>query len=618
MFTPAGVDVIAQGAGSLIPTMGMSLLNLGRTSMVAVSTLSNAGDAAVQSAEQLKQIPPEQWGKDPAYQNLRDSGLSHRDAVNMLAPIYALPAQTVGAIAGAISGSTGLEKKLTQGAKRGLRASAGRFGAELAGEEVESLAPQFVGNVFANALDKNISPTEGLGRTAVETAFGSVPGAALAAIPSRQAAQQQRQQQQEELTQTPEELARQKGFLVSQTQLQKQQAQQEQPPADLGALGEARPGEDLQQTIAPKKEIPVPPASQVATEAIETPAEIPVKPQVDEAKVKALTEQLQAEKGYTAANARRIALARVLRGESKPKASITDITGEVPSKLGSWNNLLLQTTLDFQMQKPEALRNEPLIEAIQTEIAKRQQGQGAENVTEPITSTGGAGVSVAGRPSENIPPTGAGKTVKSRVVPTRQDVTGTIGGEATTPTTLTPEQIAKRDELLSKENMFMDEEPKEEPAPPVPPITQAEQHRATRPPYGEPQTPERKAFNQWEKEQTILDKEAKLEALQGRDESTIDWNSEWEGDTQVRSLADARAEIADLRKRYELPTPTLDVASQCTYTSTTAIDVQYATKYYGTRCGRVGCETSRARRTLWYTKVKRRCGTTACVCYCWC
>ena len=97
---------------------------------------------------------------------------------------------------------------------------------------------------------------------------------------------------------------------------------------------------------------------------------------------------------------------------------------------------------------------------------------------------------------------------------------------------------------------------KGEPAPPVPPITQAEQHRATRPPYGEPQTPERKAFNQWEKEQTILDKEAKLEALQGRDESTIDWNSEWEGDTQVRSLADARAEIADLRKRYELPTPT--------------------------------------------------------------
>jgi hypothetical protein len=514
MFSPAGVDIIAQGAGSVIPTMGMSLLNLGRTSMVAVSTLSNAGDAAVQSAEQLKQIPPEQWGKDPAYQNLRDSGLSHRDAVNMLAPIYALPAQTVGAIAGAISGSTGLEKKLTQGAKRGLRASAGRFGAELAGEEVESLAPQFVGNVFANALDKNISPTEGLGRTAVETAFGSVPGAALAAIPSRQAAQRQQQQQQEELTQTPEELARQKGFLVSQTQLQKQQAQQEQPSADLGALGEARPGEDLQQTVAPKKEIPVPPASQVATEAIETPAE----PQVDEAKVKALTEQLQAEKGYTAANARRIALARVLRGESKPKASITDITGEVPSKLGSWNNLLLQTTLDFQMQKPEALRNEPLIEAIQTEIAKRQQGQGAENVTEPITSTGGAGVSVAGRPSENIPPTGAGKTVKSRVVPTRQDVTGTVDGEATKPTALTPEQ-----------------------------------HRATRPPYGEPQTPERKAFNQWEKEQTILDKEAKLEALQGRDESTIDWNSEWEGDTQVRSLADARAEIADLRKRYELP-----------------------------------------------------------------
>ena len=439
MFSPAGLDVIAQGAGSLIPTMGMSLLKLGQMSMVAVSTLSNAGDAAVQSAEQLKQISPEQWSKDQGYQNLRDSGLSHRDAVNMLAPIYALPAQTVGAIAGAISGSTGFEKKLTQGTARGLRASAGRAGAEILGEEVESLAPQFAGNVIASALDKNIFPTEGLGRTAVETAFGSVPGAALAAIPSRRAAQQQlqQQQQQEELTQTPEELARQKGFLVSQTQLQKQQAQ---PLADLGALGEARPGEDLQQTIAPKEEIPVFPAAQVATptEVVETTETI--KPEVDEAKVKALTEQLQTEKGYTAANARRIALARILRGEAKPKASITDITGEVPSKLSAWNNLLLQTTLDYQMQKPEALRNEPLIAAIQTEIASRAQDQGAKNVTEPITSTSGAGVSVAGQPGEITTATGAGVNKSDRVVPTRQNAPSVDIGEKTQPTALTKKQ----------------------------------------------------------------------------------------------------------------------------------------------------------------------------------
>ena len=91
---------------------------------------------------------------------------------------------------------------------------------------------------------------------------------------------------------------------------------------------------------------------------------------------------------------------------------------------------------------------------------------------------------------------------------------------------------------------------------PVTPTTakeRAEQHKTQRPVYGEPQTPERSKFNQWEKEQTILDKEAKLEGLQGRDESTIAWNRDWEGDTRVRSLKEARAEITDLKQRYGLP-----------------------------------------------------------------
>jgi hypothetical protein len=569
MFSPAGLDVIAQGAGSLIPTMGMSLLKLGQMSMVAVNTLSNAGDAAVQSAEQLKQISPEQWSKDQGYQNLRDSGLSHRDAVNMLAPIYALPAQTVGAIAGAISGSTGFEKKLTQGTARGLRASAGRAGAEILGEEVESLAPQFAGNVIASALDKNISPTEGLGRTAVETAFGSVPGAALAAIPSRRAAQQQlqQQQQQEELTQTPEELARQKGFLVSQTQLQKQQAQQEQPSADLGALGEARPGEDLQQTIAPKEEIPVLPAAQVATptEVVETAETI--KPEVDEAKVKALTEQLQTEKGYTAANARRIALARVLRGETKPKASITDITGEVPSKLSAWNNLLLQTTLDYQMQKPEALRNEPLIAAIQTEIASRAQDQGAENVTEPITSTSGAGVSVAGQPGEITTATGAGVNKPDRVVPTRQNAPSVDIGEKTQPTTLTPEQIARRNELLSKKNMFMDEEPKEE-APTTPPkvdITSEEDITNTVKYYEKRDELFKQVDALGEESSALLDKLIELDSVRAGyvldDDGkplALDENGNYDSDKQYESVKALEAKRKEVNVKYDAVIKQLD------------------------------------------------------------
>ena len=112
---------------------------------------------------------------------------------------------------------------------------------------------------------------------------------------------------------------------------------------------------------------------------------------------------------------------------------------------------------------------EIVTEEIKADADAEAETKGIENVTEPITSTGGEGVSVAGQPREVAPTTGAGEAVESGVVPIRQDVTGAVDGEATKPTALTPEQIAKRNELLSKENMFMDEEPKEEPAPPASP-----------------------------------------------------------------------------------------------------------------------------------------------------
>lgn len=184
MFTPAGVQVIAQGGGSLIPSIGLSLAGLSMKAVAAFNALSNAGDAAVQSAEQLKKIAPEQWSKNEVYLSLREQGLSHRDAVNMLAPIYAIPAQAAGAATGYLSGRTGLEQALVGGAKRGVGAAVGRFGSEQLGEQVESLVPQFVGNLVASTLDNTIAPTKGLGQASVETAFGSLPGASLAALPS--------------------------------------------------------------------------------------------------------------------------------------------------------------------------------------------------------------------------------------------------------------------------------------------------------------------------------------------------------------------------------------------------------------------------------------------------
>lgn len=177
MFSPAGADIIAQGAGSLLPTVGMSFIGLGSTSLAAMNALANAGDAAQQAAARLADMPPEQWSNSAIYQDLRQSGMGHRDAVRMLAPIYALPSQAVGGLTGFISGSTGLERALV----RGGGSRAGRAATELLGEQAETLTPMVTANATRMLLDDKQKLFEGTGQAAVETAAGATPGAALAA-----------------------------------------------------------------------------------------------------------------------------------------------------------------------------------------------------------------------------------------------------------------------------------------------------------------------------------------------------------------------------------------------------------------------------------------------------
>ena len=178
MFSPAGADIVVNGAGSMIPTLGMSLAGLGLKAMTSANALSNAGDAANQVAEQLKNMKPEEWSNNEVYQSLREKGLSHRDAVNMLAPIYAFPAQATGYATGRLSGRTGLEKGLAGQAKG---SALGRGVSELAGEQLETLGPMAVGNLTAGAIDNRTKIQQGLGQAAVETAAGSLPGSALSA-----------------------------------------------------------------------------------------------------------------------------------------------------------------------------------------------------------------------------------------------------------------------------------------------------------------------------------------------------------------------------------------------------------------------------------------------------
>ena len=70
-----------------------------------------------------------------------------------------------------------------------------------------------------------------------------------------------------------------------------------------------------------------------------------------------------------------------------------------------------------------------------------------------------------------------------------------------------------------------------------------------RPPYGEPGSLDRLKFMIWETAQALAEKRAKLAALEGRDPNSINWGRDWEPDTPVRSLKDARDEIQMLEDR---------------------------------------------------------------------
>lgn len=201
----AAGDVAAQGAGSLLPIVGMAALR--PAAMWATNALANAGSSASQTADALRRLPPSDWQNDTQYLALVRGGATHDEAVATLAPIYALPSQGIGFLTGALSGRTGVERALAgRAAGSTLRARAGSAGAELAGEQAETLAPQIAGNLAVGGVDQRTGVTEGLGQAAVDTAAGSAPGAGLAAALPRQA--------QEAPQPSAEQMARDRGFLA--------------------------------------------------------------------------------------------------------------------------------------------------------------------------------------------------------------------------------------------------------------------------------------------------------------------------------------------------------------------------------------------------------------------
>ena len=461
LFSPAGADILAQGGGSMVPTVGMSLMGLGVKAMAAANALATAGESANKTVQALEKISPEDWSKNDMYQTLRERGLSHRDTVKLLSPIYAIPAQTTGGVAGYLSGRIGLESALAgKAADRSIRGRAGRAGAELGGEELETLAPGLVSNLTQGTLDETVSPLSGLGQEAVETAVGTIPGAALAARAKARPSVQPQYQRDTSYEGYSEALARSKGFLAP---TPREQAPETAGP--LGAMGAVRPGQEAAQPSAPAAELnvpafqpPVPPASiaQDGDEGQPDPEQIKAEIAQDAARLET--------RGISEEDSLRLATKRV-----EKKYGLDALGGYKTAALpdvSKWPDAALTSTLEFQLSKPEqapemvtadtplgmrSAQNKPLVAAIQAEIQKRAANQGAEDVAGTDTTAGGAGAPVVGQPSAVSAPAGVGAVEPSGVVSAGQDVAGTPDGEAVQQSALTPEEEAP----VEEENKYL-------------------------------------------------------------------------------------------------------------------------------------------------------------------
>lgn len=383
MFSPAGADIVAQGAGSMLPTVGLSLLSLGQKSMAAMNALSVAGEAAQSTAQKLSQMSPENWSNSSAYQELRSSGMSHRDAVNMLAPLFAMPNQLLGGVIGTASGVTGLEKTLAgKSIRGGARERFARAGAELVGEEAETLIPSFVANVTQRIFNDKQALTEGLGKEAVETAFGTIPGAAIAAsgrsgkplLKDTQAAVNIPVPQQEAITPVQERV---------------------EPTFDAAEFDRTTP--------------PAPPSP---------PQTTPEKVRAD--RIAALAEVYK-QQGIPEENAGNIA-ARKVDAELKAEAKTAAI--KIPEgRVEQITQDLIAAGVDPQQAVIDAQRLAQ--EESQSDELAQNETRGAANIAEPVSEPSGESNDLAGQPSAEPATGGVGIAEPSGVVPAGQDAAGT-------------------------------------------------------------------------------------------------------------------------------------------------------------------------------------------------
>ena len=221
-------------------------------------------------------------------------------------------------------------------------------------------------------------------------------------------------------------IARQKGFLTpEQTQQQRTQQQAPPPPAstDLGAVGEARPGEDNLQPPPP----PAPPA------AVETVNDVDT-----------LAQQIADTTSISLDDARRMARKKL---GVKDEVS-TEASKNVPD-VSKWTDAALQQTLAYQQQKPDTNpevvdketplqersgKNLPLIQAIEAELQKRGTTQGATNAGQPDATADRTSDAVPSADNQGAAAEGLAESERNGMVPARENATELDGRKVGEPT----------------------------------------------------------------------------------------------------------------------------------------------------------------------------------------
>ena len=189
----------------------------------------------------------------------------------------------------------------------------------------------------------------------------------------------------------------------------------------------------IPETQAP----PPPPAGAGVQQAAATPG--PGMPAIDPARVEQLT-QVFIDQGLDPGRAQFRAVEVATREAEDQADNIPDVS--------TWTDANLTQTLQLQEAKTEN-QNQPLIQAIQTEIQKRAATQGEQNAGQTVPGTSGTSVPVVEQPDTNVPAAGAGVSDGSGVVSAGQDVAGAVEPEGTQPATVDPKQ--KRIEEITQE-----------------------------------------------------------------------------------------------------------------------------------------------------------------------